>query len=190
VTDVTAHLDGAPLAIQLDGRPIVVDPGLHTVTFERAGSPTLEQKVIVREGEKNRLVSVDWAPAPAPVAAPIPPPVATERPVPVSVYAVLGVAALGFVDFGVAGTLGLVKKQDLERSPACAPFCPANDVHYVKTMYAVADVGLAVGVAGVIASGILFLTRPERPVAARSALQGPLVEPLPGGAGVGWAGAF
>jgi hypothetical protein len=192
VLDVTVHLDGAPLATQLDGHPVEIDPGLHTVTFERAGSPTLEQKVIVREGEKNRLVSVDWTPAPAAVA--LPPekaaPVVLERPVPVSVYAVLGVAALGFVDFAVAGSLGLVKKQELERSPPCAPFCPANDVLYVKTTYAVADVGLAVGVAGLIASGIVFLTRPERPAAPRTALRGLVVEPEAGGVGVGWAGAF
>jgi hypothetical protein len=190
--DVTVSLDGAPLVHQLDGRPIEIDPGLHTLTFEHAGSPNQEQKVIVREGEKNRLVSADWTPAPAPVAqAPAPtPPVAMERPVPTSVYVALGVAALGFVDFAVAGTLGFVKQKELEKSPSCAPFCPANDVRYIKTTYAAADVGLAVGAAGLLASGILFLTRPERPVATHIALQGIVLQPEAGGALVGWAGAF
>ena len=102
----------------------------------------------------------------------------------------LGVAALGFVDFAVAGTLGFVKQKELEKSPSCAPFCPANDVRYIKTTYAVADVGLAVGAAGLLASGILFLTRPERPVASHAAVQGIVVQPQAGGALVGWSGAF
>jgi hypothetical protein len=191
--DVTVRLDGAPLVHQLDGRPIEIDPGLHTLSFERAGSPTQEQKVIVREGEKNRLVSADWTPAPAPVPqGPLgpSPQVPMERPVPVSVYVVLGVAALGFIDFAVAGSLGFAKQKELEKSPSCAPFCPGNDVRYVKTMYAVGDVGLAVGVAGVVTSGILLLTRPERPVAAHAALRIIVVQPEAGGAVVGWAGAF
>jgi hypothetical protein len=40
-----------------------------------------------------------------------------------------------------------------------------------------------------VASGILFLTRPERPVASHIA-QSIVVQPSAGGALVGWAGAF
>ncbi len=188
VFDVAVKVDGVPLATELDGRPREVDPGLHTLTFERGGSPPIEQKVIVREGEKNRLVVVDWTPKPAGVAAPIAAAaVPMERPVPASVYAGLGVAALGLVDFAVAGSIGLAKRDSL----ACAPFCVASEVRYVKTAYAVADVGLGVGLAALVASGVLFVTRPERPVraGAGAAPAGALiVQYAPSGAVFGWRG--
>jgi hypothetical protein len=209
VFDVTVKLDGAPLVTQLDGRSLELDPGLHTLTFDRTGSPTLEQKIIVREGEKNRLVSADWSPKTVPGEKA--PPVLMERPVPAAVYVTLGVAALGFVDFAVAGSIGLAKKQSLEHaSPSCVPFCSASDVNYIKTAYAVADVGLGVGVAGLVASAILFFARPERPVhsvqsahsASASSRGGGgeegtgweggtlVVQSGPSGALVGWRGSF
>ncbi len=75
LTDVRVELDGAPLVARLDGKPIALDPGEHTVRFEREGAAPAEQHVVARAGEKNRLVVV---------ALPGTPPPAPPRPAPPS----------------------------------------------------------------------------------------------------------
>ncbi|MCH8150276.1 MAG: GyrI-like domain-containing protein, partial [Planctomycetes bacterium] len=44
------------------GRAIDVDPGAHTFRFEAAGEPPIEQQLLVRVGEQNRPISVNFAP--------------------------------------------------------------------------------------------------------------------------------
>jgi hypothetical protein len=51
-------VDGAPLAEQLDGKSVAADPGEHVFRFELTGAPPVEKVVVVRSGEKERLVSV------------------------------------------------------------------------------------------------------------------------------------
>lgn len=187
VFDVTVKVDGIVRSTQLDGRPVEVDPGVHTFTFERAGNPTQEQRIIIRAAEKNRMVTADWAARASSASGPAAP-VPMERPVPALVYVVAAVGVAGLADFAVAGGLGLAKKQALQ-STQCAPFCSSSDVGGIKTLYAVADVGLAVGVVALVTSGILFLVRPERPV--RSALPTSLLlAPTQSGGVVGWRGVF
>jgi hypothetical protein len=194
IFDVTARIDGAVVATGFDGRPIEVDPGLHKVTFERQGSPVLEQRIILREGEKNRLVVADWTTPKLPERGPTG---RAERPVPLAVLLTAGMAALGFVDFAVAATLGDSLKSDLEAS-ACAPFCPRDKVDALRARYVIADIGLTVGVADLAASAVLFLMRPERartrawiPIPVQRAAAGSLVVgPTCAGAFVAWRGAF
>jgi hypothetical protein len=162
VFDVSAKVDGVLRVNGLDGRPLEVDPGLHTFAFERNGSPPLEQKVILREGQKNSLVVADWAlPKPEAAGPARAPRSQGERPVPASVYVSAGIAALGFAGFAIAGTLGNSLKSDLEAS-GCAPFCPRDRVNALRTRYAIADAGLAIGVAELATAVVVFLTRPER----------------------------
>jgi hypothetical protein len=58
LTDVTVTLDGAPFATLLDGKPIALDSGPHVLTFQREGGQPVEQKLLVRAGERARVVSV------------------------------------------------------------------------------------------------------------------------------------
>lgn len=62
LADVHVTFDGATLTDTLDGKPIEVDPGTHTLRFTREGSEPVAQKVIVRAGEKTRVVSVTMSP--------------------------------------------------------------------------------------------------------------------------------
>ncbi|WP_049949601.1 hypothetical protein [Sorangium cellulosum] len=82
--DVRVLVDGRPLAAALDGKALPVDPGPHTFRYEPASGPTVEERVLIREGEKNRAITVTLgassagAPAsPPPPAAPTP---ASTRP--------------------------------------------------------------------------------------------------------------
>jgi hypothetical protein len=186
VFDVTVKVDGAPLAIQLDGRAVEVDPGIRTFTFERTGKPSIEQRVIVRAGEKSRSVVADWSPKPVVTSNEKVP---MERPVPASVFYVGGIGAgAGLIAFGVAGIWGDIKKGQIE-STDCAPFCSSSDVHTVRTLYAVADVGLGVAVVSLVTSGILYFARPERPIRT-PATAAFFVDPSASGATAGWRGSF
>ena len=111
LSDVTVTFDGAPFASHLDGRPIEVDSGEHVLRFERPGSESVEQKLVIRAGERARVVTVTLrspaaevpTPRPGGDEQPAPPePVASPRHV---TAAALAVAALGAAGVGLAFTL-------------------------------------------------------------------------------------
>ncbi|WP_437564178.1 hypothetical protein [Sorangium sp. So ce542] len=93
--DVRVLVDGRPLAAALDGKALPVDPGPHTFRYEPASGPAVEERVLIREGEKNRAITVTLgasstaapasppppaAPTPASTAAPPAPPAPTAAP--------------------------------------------------------------------------------------------------------------
>jgi hypothetical protein len=197
VFDVSVKIDGVTTADRLEGHPVELDPGLHTFTFERKGEAPAEAKLIVRPAEKARVVSVELSPAPPapPAAAPSPETRKVElawvRPIPASVYVAGAVALVGLADFALAGALGHAKQQEIE-GKNCSPFCSSADVADAKTRYAVADIGLAVGVAALVTGGVLVLTRPSRPVSAAHTVPfTPLtIECAQDGARMRWDGRF
>ncbi|WP_438030710.1 hypothetical protein [Sorangium sp. So ce233] len=72
--DVRVLVDGRLLAAALDGKALPVDPGPRTFRFEPATGPAVEERVLIREGEKNRAITVTLgAPAAGAPAAPRPP---------------------------------------------------------------------------------------------------------------------
>lgn len=85
VLDVKVTSDGATLTTSLDGRAIAMDPGPHALRFEMPGAPPVEQQLLVREGDKNRDVSVVFRAGPAapPQVVPPPPPTSVaQQPTP------------------------------------------------------------------------------------------------------------
>jgi hypothetical protein len=81
VINVRVSVDGKPLADHLDGSALKVDPGPYEFTFEVAGQPPVVEKLLVREGEGGRHVSVvvtgaasSAAPAPLLASQPAPSP--------------------------------------------------------------------------------------------------------------------
>lgn len=174
LTDVKVYSSGELLAQGLDGRPVPVDPGEQGFLFELPSGTFLTADVLVRQGEKNRIVAVRAGPAAAktPTFASSP---ANELPkssaqqgldlksMPVGfwVSSGIGVAALGV--WGTFALLGRAKEVDLSD---CKPRCdPALRGEYdaMRRQYIVADVSLGVGVAAVgAATGILIATRRRR----------------------------
>ena len=162
LTDVSVTFDGAPLAALLDGRAIEVDPGAHMLVFTRPGARAVEKKLLLVEGEKGRVVDVDFTrPAVLIAHAPLPLDPGTNaplRPVPWTFYALggLGVAALGVG--ATFGTIGLGGRSDLR---SCAgPRCP-DDKDAVARKFLVADIAFAVGAVAIVAATIVYLTRPS-----------------------------
>jgi hypothetical protein len=80
VAGLTVLLDGQPLAGAAAGRAVTLDPGAHVFRFEVPGAAPVETRYVIKEGEKNRILHVTFAPsaagtpavAPAPVFSPAP----------------------------------------------------------------------------------------------------------------------
>jgi hypothetical protein len=59
VAAADVSIDGVVVAKGLDGKPIEVDPGMHTLRVESSVTgQALEQQLLVREGEKGRPVTL------------------------------------------------------------------------------------------------------------------------------------
>jgi hypothetical protein len=67
VTAVTVTMDGKPLTSTLDGKPIELDPGPHAFTFAYGAYGAQTQELVIREGEKARMLTVTFGETPKPV---------------------------------------------------------------------------------------------------------------------------
>jgi hypothetical protein len=148
VADVAVLVDGAARLDALDGRPMTINPGAHKITFRR-GDLEVEQALVVRSGEKNRLVDVQLgkkevqvilAPPPPPPPVIVPPPAHPFR-FPWTSGVLLGLGVAGFVTTGV---LVAVAGSD------------ASDVDAVSAKLTAANIMFGVGI-GATALSALFL---------------------------------
>ncbi len=196
--DVRVFLDGKPVGERLDGKAVNVDPGAHVVRFERAGAAPIEERVLAREGEKNRRVVAKFGSAASAAAVsasgstyvPITPTSGGRHATPASVFIVGGVGLLGFATFGYFGALGLSAKSDLDKL-GCKPSCDSSEVERAKRRFIIADIGLGVGIVGLGIATVLFVTRETSSPPPADAKAWKLdVSPTPGGAKAGFSGAF
>src|SRR5262249_50816682 len=106
----TAAIDGERISVDESGRAVPIDPGPHDVRFEHPAYAPMVEHVVVRVGERNRLIVTTFQPAPAPVPAPAPapkpePPPRREEPekppsqISPLAYVLLGVGVIGLGSF-------------------------------------------------------------------------------------------
>lgn len=162
LTDVEVACDGEPLLSSLDGKAVSVDPGSHDFSFKVPGFAPMERQTLIREGERNRIIDVEFAHES--VASPTSTASAdagrpgergmVARYLP---YGLAGLGALGVAGFALFGIEGNSQKGDLERS--CSPYCQSSQVDSVKTKYLLADTCLAVGLVSAGVATYLFLKR-------------------------------
>lgn len=188
IVDVRVSIDGKVAAESLDGKPIAVDPGVHTFKFETKGAPPHEEQMVVRQAERNRLVTATLAIGDEPGKGGATAPAgasdagAGERGLPVAAMIVGGV---GLAGGGVALYLGLsADASGRELRDTCAPKCTDAQVQDVKDEQSTARiVGIASGV--VVAAAVVLLvlhytSKPSRAAAAPTT--GLTIAPAPGGA--------
>ncbi len=162
IVDVKVTVDGKTVTDTLDGKAIVVDPGVHAFHFETKGAPAIDEQVVVKPGEKNRIVTVTFATPSAQDDASSGGRL-TTRPSeeqrsspPIAAYVFGG---LGIVALGVAGFMGLSGNSDArDLRDGCAPKCSQSDVDAVQQKYTIAAVTAGVGAALIITSVVLFFT--------------------------------
>lgn len=159
VVDATVRVGAERVAGELDGRAIELDPGAYDFVFERAGESSITVHVVLREGEKNRVVRASFAQAspsalPAPSAPPaaLPAPGADAATRPIVGYVVpAGLAALGVAAFVVAGASRLSFDAEVDDMRArCAPDCTQAERADLSSTLVTANVAFGVGVGAVV----------------------------------------
>ena len=179
----TVVADGERVQEWTRGESLRLDPGEHQFRFEMAEHQPIIQNLLLAEGMRYRIVSVDFAtekPATPAVATPVAPPLAaapavpSERPTPIIVYPLLGVGAVGLGSFALFGLMGKSKQSDLENT--CKPNCTDSDLKPMKTSYLIGDISLGVGVASLVAASVFYFGRQEKPPSTTVGFA-----PLPGG---------
>ena len=158
VTAVRVSIDGQLVTDTLDGKAIPLDPGSHALRFEYGDEPAIEQTIIMREGEKARVVTASFAKARAADDSALPADSAPRpsRGAPTSAWIAGAVGLAGLATFGVLGAHGMSRRSELEKD--CFGRCSQDQVDSIKTELTAADVALGVGVASLGVSAILFLT--------------------------------
>jgi hypothetical protein len=160
-------LDGETLSGATSGRAFSVDPGSHRIAWMRPGGD-LDEEIIVREGERNRVVVLrpkvaEKIPPPPP---PLPPPAKTKSSIPWLVGgAGLVVGGTGALLWG----LGLNDRSNLQSTCASAHTCADSDVRASRTKLIVGDVLVGVGVVAIAAAVYLLVTSGDD--AGRSGVQ-------------------
>lgn len=142
--------DGAPLADSLDGKARAIDPGPHALRFVGSDGSAAALDVVVREGEKNRLLSVVLGSRTT--ETPSTDQSRSRRP------PLLG-WVLGGVGLAALATFGVLAAHGQTRYDACEPHkCSASTVDSLNLERGAAFVALGIGVAGVATGGWLVLS--------------------------------
>lgn len=159
LADVKVYVDGALVTERLDGRPVPMDLGQHTIKFEHQGQ-TKEETVVIGAGQKSRNILVTFGPKPgagAPGPAPAPSTSSEGSLVPAFIVGGVGVLAIG--SFAIFGLSGKSDVSDMETR--CKPNCTESEVDSARTKLIVADISLGVGVVALAVATYMILTRPK-----------------------------
>lgn len=170
VNDVRVSSADALIVSGLDGRPIAVNPGLHEFRFELPGGQTLTKSVVVRQGEKDRIVALklprsDFGAAPVSAggeAAAESSQSGRRYTVPLASWVAFGVGGAALVSWGTFALLGRNQEKELvDCSPSCQPE-RRDDYDAMKRNYLIADVSLGVAAAAAIAGTVMVFTMGKR----------------------------
>ena len=154
---VRLSVDGHVVAERLDGKPLRFDPGEHTIRAEPADPqlPPKESTIVIKTGEHNRLVTIEWSQKPAPAADSAGG--ASIGPVPGALLTSIG--GLSLVAGLTTGILALQKDGDLAERCGSIDNCPADAKPDIDELDALAgaSTGTLIGGGVVAATGIVLL---------------------------------
>lgn len=171
ILDVKVSVDGNVIANKLDGSAVPVDPGAHLFRFEKQNGDAepVEQKVVIKESEKDRKIEVHMhvaaaKPAPAPAVQPaIEPEPKSSPPIAGYISSAVAVASLGVGVFFYVSA-----KHDIDDLKGqCAPFCNSSQVDPIQTKIIVSDVALGVGVVAAAAAVYFFVSHGHSSASAK-----------------------
>lgn len=184
LVEVRVVVDGKVMTETLDGKPIALDPGVHRFRFETKGAPAIDEQVVVRQGEKNRILTVTFATPddksgggtawqPHPREEP-------SKALPIAAYSLAGA---GLIVGTVALIIDLGANSDAQNlRDTCAPNCRQEDVDDIDSRYTLAGVTAGIGGALFLTGAILFVVHITEPTSRTSARSPTWITPRPGGA--------
>lgn len=184
VADVRVVVDGTIVAKELTGQPIMLNPGARTLRFERDGANPIERKLVLRVGERNRRIEVQFSPslaggpgAPPPgkdPGGPVEPPqtdggASDGASIPTATWILGGVGVLGLAGFTFFALDGTRREDDLKK---CKPSCPSDDVSAARTSYLLGDISLGIGVVALAGAAYFYFS--SSPKSEKAAARAPL----------------
>ncbi len=156
----TVSIDGAD-PVPLDGQAVSVNPGQHALTFATSDGRSVSRVLVFSEGEKLRHEVVHLDPSPE---RHIYPPMSRNHSTPpadpagfsVTLPMILAssVAVAGGAGFTYFGLTARSRDRELDQ---CIPNCTQESVDTVRTDYALANLSLGVGAAGLVTTVVLVL---------------------------------
>jgi hypothetical protein len=157
LTDVSILVDGVLFVARLDGRAVAMDPGAHVFRFVAPDGASVEQRVLLAEGERDRAVVGSFAPSAdgRPVERPSP----ATRPVPASVWIVGGVGAAAATVAVTFWSLALFANPGLVSELSCKPNCPAGSSDTMSLRANIGDIAGAVSLLALGTAAYLYFTR-------------------------------
>jgi hypothetical protein len=164
-TNVRIGIDGQTVANQLDGKPIDLNPGSHYLIFEFTGARPMEMQLFLGQGDKNRIIRLDFRSKPTvgPLTTPaahatdIPPPL-TSRPVPNMTYVFGGTALVAAASATYFGLKASAARNSAAIS--CAPLCSDSVVSDIKRKALYSDLSTSVALISAGTAAALYFTRP------------------------------
>ncbi len=218
VLKIRITVDGKPAPEHAEGRSFAVDPGMRVFRVEADGIAPLEERVLIKEGEKARTVNLQ-APRAAPAGASASATSAAEPPpgnaptAPASrsatpfVVAGIGAAVVGVglgVHFAGKGQFPTNCRTDAASVPGrdgtCTPTTAdptgqvSSDAAVSATNLRNVGTGVAIGGAAVLLGGLVWVLvdTPTSPAPQTHARAGARLAPSasPTFAGVTWSGTF
>lgn len=175
ITNVQVYAANQLLTASLDGRALALDPGKYSLKFAFPKGEPVETDVLVREGEKNRVITVKAqvrTPAKSSTPVSVQDRVSSEADatnantrdaLPLGVWVSAGVGATAIASWGVFALLGRSKQSKVDE---CSPKCDASlhgDFDAMRRDYLVADISLGVAVASAGAATWFLLSNNSAP---------------------------
>lgn len=158
VVDARVSFDDATSLEPADGRAVDVDPGRHRIRVVSKDRTTIEEEIVVREGEKRRAVRITLPSALADASKKEEPRAAApSEPSHTAAWVFFGLGAASLASAGGLGLYGLSQRSDLER---CRPGCDAGAVDSANRTFLVSDILLAVGLVAAGAGAFFYLQTP------------------------------
>jgi hypothetical protein len=163
--DVTVIVDEVVKATSLDGRAMQLDPGAHKLRFTHPGDPAVDQNVVARMGEKERIIDVQLGTAKVVATTePTPTPNAPTQEAPKSgfhfpVFAgvMLGVGIASFAGMAVLVATASSDADKMRSTCGVTFSCKQSDVDWADTRLVLANVAMGVGIAGIGAAVISLI---------------------------------
>ena len=155
-------VDGKPLSAERLGSSSVLAPGTHLVAAEAPGVKPVSQEMEIKAGQ-DKTVVLSFADAAAPQLTPQPapqpaPPPMRDSPLRPLGFIAAGVGVAGVVVFAAAGLEARSAYRSLEEDcpGGCSDRDHLDDIERGRSLQTIANVGLAVGTAGILAGGALL----------------------------------
>lgn len=170
LVDVAVSIDGTVVVSRLDGRAIPIDPGEHRIVFSAEGLESVERRFVAVEGEKRRVVAVDFEATEEPVSPRSTEPIRVSEPrvesssgPPLATWVLGGVGLAALAGTTYFGLSAASERADLEDTCGLTRTCTQDQVDGFRRKAVVADVLLGIGAVSLGAAVVLWATDDGRP---------------------------